>query len=151
MGAINPLRSAAAVVAGVLLLGFMDQTLQEALVRAIHGGPPADTAAYIAVRNRPVVLGVMVVTHVLAATLAGYILAKVAGVYEVRHAAAAAVAVTVMYIGGIATSDPGLPPVWVRIAFLVTAPPALMAGATVRAEARIIRSEAGATRPEERS
>ena len=148
---MNPLRSAIAIVAGVMLLGFMDQTLERTLVSAVADAPPADADAYLAVRNRPMILGITLVTHGLAATLAGYILAKIAGDYEVRHAIAAAVAMTIMYIAAFVSGNVMLPPTWVRAVLLIITPPALIAGATVRAEARVTQTEAGTARPEERS
>ena len=148
---MNPLRSAIAVVAGVMLLAFLDRTLEQTLVRAIAETPPTDVESYLAIRNRPLVLGVTLVAHALAATLAGYILAKIAGAHEVRHAMAAAVAVTVTYAIGFASGNLMLPPVWVRVVLLIVTPPALIAGAAVRADARAIQSEGGTSRQEERS
>jgi hypothetical protein len=149
---MNPLRSALAVLGGAMLLGFMDQTLERTLVSAIAAAPPADDASYMAIRNRPLVLAVTLVTHALAATLAGYILAKIAGAHEVRHAIGTAVALTIVYAVAFASENAMLPPAWVRAAILVITPPALVAGATVRAQARAIQAEQADTpRPEERS
>ncbi len=50
------LRSIIAVAGGVLLLLFMDATLERTLVGALAQGPPADQAAYLAIRNRTGVL-----------------------------------------------------------------------------------------------
>lgn len=149
---MNPLRTAAAILAGVMLLGFIDQTLERTLVVAIADAPPADEAAYLAVRNRPSVLVITVVTHAFAAALAGYILARIAGAQEVRHAIGASILITILYAWTFATENIMLPPVWVRAAMLIVTPPALVAGAKIRADARSIQSEqAGTPRPEERS
>ena len=150
MTAISPLRSIAAVVVSLMLLNFMDATFAQILVSVAGDGPPADAAAFLAVRNRPLVLGLIVITHALAALLVGYILGRIAGVHEVRHAAAAAAVITVVYIVAFVATNPMLPPAWVRVTMLVLTPPALIAGAHIRAEARAIRAEpAGTVRPEE--
>jgi hypothetical protein len=147
---INPLRSLVAIVGGVLLLNFMSSTLQSTLVSVVAQATPADEAAYLAVRNRPAMLGISLVTHVLAATLAGYIIARVSGVHEVRHAMAAAALLAVAYASTFMTENAMLPPAWMRVAMLILTPPALVAGAYVRAEARAIHAEgAGAVRPQE--
>ena len=138
---INPIRSAVAVVGGPLLLGFMDATLSTTLVNVVAQGAMADEAAFLAIRNRPMVLGLTLVTHTLASMLTGYILAKVAGVFEVRHAMAAAAILALVYGAAIFNADPRLPPMWVRIVMLLVTPPAMIAGAHIRAEARAIQSE----------
>jgi hypothetical protein len=147
---INPIRSVVAVIGGVLLLNFMGSTLERTLVSVIAQGAPATEAAYLAVRNRPAVLGVTLVTHALASTLAGYIVAKISGAYEVRHAVAVAVLLSAGYASTLMADAPLLPPVWVRVAMLIITTPALIAGAYVRAEARAIQAEpAGTVRPTE--
>jgi hypothetical protein len=146
---VNPIRSVVAIVGGVFLLGFMDATLERALVSALSEGVPATEAAYVAVRNRPMVLGITLATHALASTLAGYIIAMVSGAHEVRHAMVAAALLGVLYASTFMNDNALLPPVWVRLAMLVVTPPAIVAGAHIRAEARTIHAEqAGAVRPE---
>ena len=146
---IHPIRSVVAVIGGVLLLNFMSSTLQNTLISVVAQATPTDEAAFVAVRNRPIVLGISLVTHVLAATLAGYIIAKVSGVHEVRHAMVAAALLAIGYGSTFMTDNPVLPPAWVRVAMLLVTPPALVAGAHVRAEARAIQSEQTRTdRPE---
>jgi len=135
-------RSVAVVVAGLLLLGFIDQTLERTLVMVLAQGVEIkDEAAYLAIRNRPIVLAVTLVTHGLASLLTGYVLAKLAGAREVQHAAATAGLFTVAMIGASASPNVMLPPVWVRMVMLAITPPALIAGAYVRGQARIIREE----------
>jgi len=145
------LRSGAAVIAGALLILFVHGTLEQTLVRAIADGPITSEAAFVAVRNRPVVLVLTIVTLVLASTLAGYIVAKIAGAHEVRHAIGSAVIMTGAYAFAFVGENVMLPPMWVRVAMVIVTPPALVAGASVRAQARSIQQEAAAPRPEERS
>ena len=142
----NPLRSITAVLAALMLLNFMDATFTQILVSVVGNGPPADQAAFLAVRNRPPVLAAILATHVLGALLVGYVLGRIAGRQEVRHAVAAATVITIVYVVGFLASNPMLPPVWVRVAMLALTPPALVAGAYVRAEARVIRGVPGDTK-----
>ena len=135
-------RSIAVVVAGLLLLGFIDQTLERTLVLTLAQGVEIkDEAAYLAIRNRPMVLAVTLVTHAFASLLTGYVLAKLAGKSEVQHAAATAALFTVAMIGASATPNVMLPPVWVRLVMMLITPPALIAGAYIRGQARVIREE----------
>ncbi|HVG55138.1 MAG TPA: hypothetical protein VM846_11950 [Vicinamibacterales bacterium] len=141
MSGISIGRSIAVVVAALLLLGFIDQTLERTLVMTLAQAPVQDAAAYLTIRNRPAVLAFTVVTHALASLLTGYVLAKLAGSHEVQHAMVTA-ALAVMLIG-FASLTPNimLPPLWVRAAMVLITPPALIAGAYVRGQARLIRME----------
>lgn len=133
---MNPLRSVVAVLAGMMLLNFMDLTLERILVSAVADVVPTDTASYVAIRNRPLILTATLVSHTLATTLVGYVVAKIAGAHEMRHAVAAAVALTAGFALAFAGDNPMLPPVWVRAVMLIVTPAALLAGASVRAQAR---------------
>ena len=137
------LRSVLVVLGGLLLLGFIDQTLEQTLVMALADGPVRDEASYLAVRNSPQVLAVLLATHAVAALLTGYVLAKLAGSHEVQHAAATAALVTLLLVAASMAPNVLVPPVWVRVAMGVITPPALMAGAYIRGQARIIRAERG--------
>lgn len=143
MAGISFTRSIVVVLAAVLLLGFIDQTLEQTLVMALADAPVKDEASYLAVRNRPQVLAVLLVTHAVAALLTGYVLAKLAGSHEVQHAAATAALVTLLLAAASAAPNVLVPPVWVRVAMAVITPPALIAGAYIRGQARVIRAERG--------
>ena len=143
MGGITFVRSIAVVVVALLLLGFIDQTLERTLVLAMANAPIADETSYLAIRNRPMVLMIIVITHALAALLTGYVLAKLAGTHEVQHAAAAAAFATLLLVGASMTPNVMVPPVWVRLAMAVITPAGLIAGAYVRGQARLIRAERG--------
>ena len=103
--------------------------------------PIKDEASYLAVRNRPMVLAMTVITHGFASLLTGYVLGKLAGTREVQHAAATAALFTLALIGAAAAPNVMLPPMWVRLAMLAITPPALIGGAYVRGQARMIREE----------
>jgi hypothetical protein len=141
MGGASIARSVGVVLVALLLIGFIDQTLERTVVNAIGQGAVKDEASYVAVRNRPVVLALTVITHGLASLLTGYVLGKLAGANEVQHAIAAAVLATIAYAFAFVTPNVMLPPVWVRIVVLLITPPALVAGAYVRGQARLIRLE----------
>jgi hypothetical protein len=148
----HPVRSVAAILGGALLLGFMDSTLERTLVGVISQSMPADEAAYLAIRNRPLVLAISLVTHTLASLLCGYIVGRIAGGYEVKHGIAAGVLLAIGYASSFLSDNPMMPPAWVRIAMVLLTPPAIVAGAHVRAEARALRAEeAAAARPKEQS
>ena len=138
---MSVVRSVLVVVAALLLLGFIDQTLERTLVGALGGTAVTDVASYLAIRNRPVVLSVTMVTHAFAALLTGYMLGRLAGTQEVRHAIAAAVLGTLLILLASATPNVMLPPLWVRVAMGVITPPALIAGGYIRGQAREIRAE----------
>jgi hypothetical protein len=134
-------RSIVVVLAAMLLLGFIDQTLEQTLVMAMADAPIKDEASYVAVRNRPPMLAILLATHAVAALLTGYVLAKLAGSHEVQHAAAAAALLTLLLVAASMAPNVLVPPVWVRVAMAVMTPPALIAGAYIRGQARAIRSE----------
>jgi hypothetical protein len=134
-------RSILVVVAAVLLLGFIDQTLEQTMVQALANAPIKDEAAYLAIRNRPMVLAIIVATHAVASLLTGYVLAKLAGTHEVQHAAATAAFATLLLIAASITPNVMVPPAWVRLAMAAITPAALIAGAYVRGQARLIREE----------
>jgi hypothetical protein len=141
MAGISFTRSIVVVLAAMLLLGFIDQTLEQTLVMALANATVKDEASYIAVRNRPQVLAALLATHAIAALLTGYVLAKLAGSHEVQHAAATAALVTLLLVAASVTPNVLVPPLWVRVAMAVITPPALMAGAYIRGQARLIRME----------
>ena len=148
---MNLARSAAAVLIGAILIIFMHGTLEQTLVRALAGVELTSQEAFIAARNRPVVLVVSLVTFALISTLGGYILAKIAGANEVAHAVATAIVLMVLFGYAFTRDNALLPPGWVRIVMLIVTAPALIAGAAIRAEARTIHQQVAAERPEERS
>jgi hypothetical protein len=141
MGGIGIGRSIAVVLAGLLLLAFIDQTLERTLVMAFANAPIQDEASYVAIRNRTNVLAIIVATHAFAALLTGYVVAKLAGAAEVQHAAATAAFATLLLISASANPNILVPPAWVRLAMALITPPALIAGAYVRGQARLIRME----------
>ncbi len=129
-------RSVIAVLGGLAVISLVTQPLEFSLVNAVATEPITDMAAYLAVRNQPSVLGAMLAANALVATLAGYLVAKVAGTREMSHAAAAAMLKTAALAYGFTLGDfASATPVWMRVSLLVTTGPAMLAGAAIRARA----------------
>jgi hypothetical protein len=142
MPAINPLRSAVAVLGGLLMLFVLGQILELVLVRTAASAPLQNIEEYMAVRSRPAVLGGLVASQVVASLLAGYMTAKVAGVAEMAHAALAAALQTILFTWGFTVGENAdLTPVWMRMAIVLVTAPAMLAGASVRAKARILQEQ----------
>jgi hypothetical protein len=133
---MNPMRSILAVLAGVAIVNILTQLLEAMLIAAAAGGPVADTAALLEIRNRPPVLAAKFVSDALIALLAGYAAAKVAGHHERLHGGVAALVVTAALVAGFTTGEgAAVTPVWVRVALVAVTGPAMLAGAAVRARA----------------
>jgi hypothetical protein len=131
------IRSIIAVLGGIGLFALVTETLEFALVTAAAGGSISDMAAYFAVRNRPAILGAKLLYNTLAAILAGYMTAKVAGRRELFHAAIVAIVQTIALVWGFTAGEyASFTPVWIRVALVLTTGPAMMLGASIRARAR---------------
>jgi hypothetical protein len=136
---VEPLRSLLAVLVGLVLVRLLGQILEQTLVLSLAGEPPADMAAYVAVRNRAGVTAVLLFAHAFVSVMAGYVVGKIAGDLEVRHALVVGVLQLALFVWAFAVADAALlPPVWARVALLVVTLPALLAGATIRADARAL-------------
>lgn len=146
---IEPLRSFLAVLVGLVLVRLLTQILEQTLVLSFAETAPASLADYIALRNRPGLMTVGLLTHAFVSVMAGYVIGKIASVHDVRHAVVAGAIQLALFLWAFATTDaPLLPPMWARIGLLIVSVPALAAGATVHADARAIQeSPIGAPRP----
>jgi Na+/pantothenate symporter len=135
----NPMRSLVAVLGGLLVLFVIGQVLELVIVRSAAAAPLENIDQYLAVRGRTGVLLGLLASQVVAALLAGYMTAKVAGVAELTHAAMAAAMQTALLVWGFTVGEnAGLTPVWMRVATVVVTAPAMFAGASVRAKARLL-------------
>jgi hypothetical protein len=132
----GPIRSIIAVLGGIGLFALVTETLEFVLVTAAAGGSISDMPAYFAVRNRPVILAAKLVYNTMAAILAGYMTAKVAGRRERFHAAVVAIVQTIALVWGFTAGEyASFTPVWMRVALVLTTGPAMMLGASIRARA----------------
>jgi len=131
------MRSIVAVLGATVIVRALGEALEAGLVLAFSD---VDTiAGYYEVRNRLPMLAAVMVTRVLAGVLGGYVAAKVAGVAEVAHVALAGVIQAGFFIMEF-TSDgnPAMYPFWVQVALPLVTIPAMLAGAMVRARARVL-------------
>jgi hypothetical protein len=130
------IRSIIAVLGGIGLFALVTETLEFALVTAAAGGSISDMPEYFAVRNRPVILAAKLLYNTMAAILAGYITAKVAGRRERFHAAVVAIVQTIALVWGFTAGEyASFTPAWMRVALVLTTGPAMMLGAAIRARA----------------
>lgn len=142
MPALNPLRSAVAVLGGMLMLFVLGQILELVLVRSAASAPLQNIEEYMAIRSRPGVQGGLLASQVVASLLAGYMTAKVAGIAEMAHAVVAAALQTMLFTWGFTVGEnAALTPVWMRIAIVLVTAPAMLAGASVRAKARLLQEQ----------
>src|SRR5262245_22665641 len=132
----GPIRSIIAVLGGIGLFALVTETLEFTLVTAVAGGSISDMAAYFAVRNRPVILAAKLLYNTLAAILAGYMTAKIAGRGELLHAVVVAVVQTIALVWGFTAGEyASFTPVWMRVALVLTTGPAMVLGGSIRAKA----------------
>ena len=139
---MNPVRSVAAVLGGVLLFALMDNLLEFSIVHVLAHGPVTDLVAYYAARNQPLGLAAKVIYTPFIGILAGYTTAKIAGRYEIAHtAAAAALLVSELVYGFTRGEFAAMTPTWLRVALLVITPAAIALGGFVRARAAQLQAQ----------
>ena len=132
----GPIRSIIAVLGGLGLFALVTETLEFTLVTAAAGGSISDMPAYFAIRNRPVILAAKLLYNTLAAILAGYMTAKIAGRRELLHAAMVAIVQTIALVWGFTGGEyASFTPIWMRVALVLTTGPAMVLGASIRARA----------------
>lgn len=133
----SPIRSIVAILGGAVIVRFLGQALEFGLVSVTSDATAFD--AYIAARNQAPTLAGVVATHLLAGVLAGYTCAKIATRAETAHAAFGALFLVLSWLLEFTRSgNPGMYPVWAQVALPVVTVPAMIAGAMVRARARVL-------------
>lgn len=133
---MNPLRSVFALLVGLGLFRLVVAVLETTLVGAVAGTPVTNEAEYFAVRNQPGLLAAALGYNAVAAILAGYVTAKIAGTQELMHAGVAAAVQTAALIWGFTAGEfASYTPVWTRVALVLLTGPAMVAGAAIRARA----------------
>ena len=138
MQTMNPVRNLTAVLGGFVLLFVVSQALEWVLVNAAADAPLRSPEAYLAVRNSSTVFVGVLASQAVAALLAGYTAAKVAGSAELSHAGlAAALFAWAINTGEGAAVIPG----WMRAATVAVTVPAMLVGASVRAKARMLQEQ----------
>jgi hypothetical protein len=130
------IRSLIAVLGGIVLTSFLAQLLEVPLVQVLASEPIVDMNGYLAARNKPLIHVGLVTIAVVTGLLGGYLVAKIAGQYEVRHAAFTAAVYTALLIRGFGDPAAGASlPAWVKVSLVVVTGPAMLVGAYVRARA----------------
>lgn len=133
---LNPARSIVAVLGAFALIALLTEALEFTLISAVAGGSITDMAGYLAVRNRPGMLGAKIAYTCAAGILGGYMAAKIAGTRELLHGAIAAGLQTVTMLWGFTAGEfAGSMPLWTRAALVLVTGPAMLAGASIRARA----------------
>ena len=135
------MRSVLAVFGGAAIFYVLYGMLETTLVRAIAGMPIQDMAAYLAVRNRSGMTGAQFVIVPLAGVLAGYMTGRIANVREMFHGAAAALFAAGILIQEFMTADVTPHSVLLRALLVALGGAALITGAYVRGQARIVGSQ----------
>ena len=133
---LSPIRTIIAVLGTTVILRLLGQSLELALVEMTADATTLE--AYFAARNQPAVLAGVIVSQIVASLLAGYVGAKIAGIAEVAHIGFAGVIQVLIFVyeftrGG----NPGMYPLWVQLTMPLVTLPALIAGASIRAKARL--------------
>jgi hypothetical protein len=129
-------RSIIGILGGIVIISFLTQLLEVPLVNLFAPGPIADMNEYLAARNQTPIHLAMVGIAAVTGLLAGYLVAKIAGQYEMQHAAVAAGVQGLLLVRGYAAADPAAAlPAWLEVALIVVMVPAMLLGASVRARA----------------
>ena len=129
-------RSVIAVLGGIVLVSFLMEILEPPAVAWLAAQRPADMDAYLAARTEPAVLWARGGLYVFVGILAGYMVAKIAGAYEMAHALVAALMQCVIMFNSFSADPAGAAiPLAVRIGLTAATGAAIMAGAAIRARA----------------
>jgi len=113
------LRSFLAILAGLVVLTLVAETIEVAIFAALHGEFTQDPAVYFGVRNRPGVLVAKLFYNSGAAFLAGYVAAWVAGRAALLHGAVLAVIQLSLFVWGMMYSEyAGTTPTWAWVALV---------------------------------
>src|SRR3712207_415520 len=91
---------------------------------------------YLAARNRPPMRVALLGIAAVSGLLAGYVVAKIAGEYEMPHVAVAALLQAALLLRDFAAEDAGTArPVWLRVGLVSVTVSAMLLGGAVRARA----------------
>jgi hypothetical protein len=129
-------RSLIGILGGIVIISFLTQLLEVPLVNVFASAPITDMNGYLAARNQPAIHVAMVLIAGITGLLAGYLVAKIAGQYELQHAAFAALVQTVLLVRGFAAESAAAAlPAWLKISLVVATISAMLLGASIRARA----------------
>ena len=134
---VDVVRALIAILGALVLFSGLSQVLEYTLVRAAGGDSLTSMAAYLAILNRPSILGAKVALNVAVAVLTGYMCARIAGSREMLFAALTAAAESCTLAWGLTTGEYAVLPLGIRILLVATAGPGILAGAWIRRQARV--------------
>ena len=86
------LRSVTAIIAGIMVISLIAESMELGLVTVVHGELTTDPDTYFAIRNRPWFLCTKLAYNTMSAVVGGYVAVWLAGYRPVEHA---------MTLGGI--------------------------------------------------
>lgn len=105
-GTMAMLRSVLAVLAGLVLISIIVESLEFGLVAFVNRGVTTDPDVYFSVRNRPGFLAAKLVYNTAGAIVGGWLAAWLAGRSPIGHGVALAVVQTAAF--GWALANPSL-------------------------------------------
>jgi hypothetical protein len=129
-------RSIIAVLGSIVVIFFLSDALEVPTVAMLASTRPADMDAYLLARYEPAVLAGRAGIAAAVGVLGGYLAAKIAGQYEMRHAMVALALQTFVSIRAFEADASAVQvPLWVRLALVSVTSVAMVVGAAVRARA----------------
>ena len=129
-------RSVIAVLGGMIIMFFLVEAIEPPTVALLAAHRPAGMDDYLAARTEPAVLAGRAAVFAVTGLLAGYMVAKIAGEYELAHAGVAfALQAVLMFRAFAADPAASLLPWWIRAGLVLTTGVAMLLGAAVRARA----------------
>jgi hypothetical protein len=130
------IRSVIAVLGAIVIIFFLSDVLEVPTVALLAPSRPANMDEYMAARVEPSVVAGRAAIGLVTGLLAGYLVAKIAGRSEMRHALVAAALQTLFMLRGFAL-DPSAAslPAWTRAVLVMVTALGMIGGAAVRARA----------------
>ncbi len=134
MSATEAIRSAAALIVGVLSISLIVEPIEFLLVAGLNNGITTDPEVYFAIRNQPSMLAAKVVYNFFAAVAGGWLVGWVAGRQEVLHGMALAFVQTISFVFALTVSQfADSTPLWMWLVLIVITVIGVMWGARLRA------------------
>lgn len=131
---IQALRTAGGVVAGILLVSVIAETIEFGLVSLVNGGMPRDPAQYFSIRNGDAFLAAKYACNGIAGMIGGYVAAWIARARPLAHGVVVAALQAIAFAA--VTTNPEVAATaptsaWIGFAFVTCA--GMIAGAWARA------------------
>jgi hypothetical protein len=128
------IKSVIAVLGGMVLMYFLSEILDPPMVAWLASRRPTSMDEYLVLRNEEAVLAGRLVLAGVTGLLVGYVVAKIAGQYELAAASAALQSFMLLRSFAADPADVAAPPA-TRAAFVAVTVAAMLAGAAIRARA----------------